>query len=62
MLRVGRREALGGQDDEGAFVLDRLDADAGAALVADLTAALSGHTDDEGVIFPFETIVVTADR
>jgi SAM-dependent methyltransferase len=43
-------------------VLDRLDSDAGAALVAELTAALAGHTDDDGVIFPFETIVVTADR
>ena len=43
-------------------VLDRLDADSGAALVADLTDALAGHTDDDGVIFPFETIVVTADR
>ncbi|MFD2091453.1 class I SAM-dependent methyltransferase [Blastococcus deserti] len=43
-------------------VLDRLDANAGAALVADLTAALAGHTDDDGVVFPFETIVVTADR
>jgi hypothetical protein len=24
--------------------------------------APAGHTDDDGVIFPFETIVVTADR
>jgi hypothetical protein len=43
-------------------VVERLDADAGAALVADLTTALAPHTDDEGVLFPFETIVVTADR
>jgi SAM-dependent methyltransferase len=43
-------------------VLDRLDAGAGAALVAELTAAQSGHTDDDGVVFPFETIVLTADR
>ncbi len=43
-------------------VVERLDADVGAALVADLTEALAPHTDDEGVLFPFETIVVTADR
>ena len=43
-------------------VLERLDPDAGAALVGDLTHALAPHTDDEGVLFPFETIVVTADR
>lgn len=42
-------------------VVDLLDPDAGAALIADLTAALLPHTDDDGVLFPFETIVVTAD-
>jgi ubiquinone/menaquinone biosynthesis C-methylase UbiE len=43
-------------------LLERFDADTGAALVADLTRSLTPHTDDEGVLFPFETIVVTADR
>jgi trans-aconitate methyltransferase len=43
-------------------VLERLDADTGAALRTDLTDSLAPHTDDEGVLFPFETIVVTADR
>lgn len=32
------------------------------ALVADVEAALAPHTDDDGVIFPFETLVVTARR
>ncbi|MCV2490748.1 methyltransferase domain-containing protein [Geodermatophilus sp. YIM 151500] len=43
-------------------VLERLDAGAAAALVDELTAALDPHTDDDGVLFPFETVVVTADR
>lgn len=32
------------------------------ALVADVTAAMAPHTDDDGVVFPFETLVVTARR
>jgi SAM-dependent methyltransferase len=43
-------------------VVDRLDRSAAAALVADLDTALAPHTDDDGVVFPFETAVVTADR
>jgi ubiquinone/menaquinone biosynthesis C-methylase UbiE len=37
-----------------------LDADVQDALVDDLAAALRRHTDDGGVVFPFETTVVTA--
>lgn len=43
-------------------VLERLDAGTGAALVADLRKSLAPHIDDEGLLFPFETIVVTAER
>jgi ubiquinone/menaquinone biosynthesis C-methylase UbiE len=43
-------------------VVERLGPDAGAALVGELTRALEPHTDDDGVVFPFETVVVTADR
>jgi ubiquinone/menaquinone biosynthesis C-methylase UbiE len=32
------------------------------ALLTDLARAMRPHTDDEGVLFPFETVVVTADR
>jgi SAM-dependent methyltransferase len=39
---------------------DRLDAASYRALVDDLTAGLAPHTDDDGVVFPFETAVVTA--
>lgn len=40
----------------------RLPADAYRALVDDLTEALVPLTDDDGVVFPFETIAVTARR
>lgn len=43
-------------------VLERLDARTGATLVTDLTASLAPHSDDDGVLFPFETIMFTADR
>lgn len=41
-------------------LLDQLDPDVRDALVDDLARALSPHTDDHGVVFPFQTIVVTA--
>lgn len=41
---------------------DLVDGAAYRELVADVEAALAPHTDDEGVIFPFETLVVTARR
>lgn len=31
-------------------------------MLADLTDAMAPHTDDAGVVFPFETIVLTASR
>lgn len=43
-------------------VVERLAPDTATALVGDLTAALAPHADDDGVLFPFETVVVTADR
>ncbi|NEK58774.1 methyltransferase domain-containing protein [Geodermatophilus sabuli] len=43
-------------------VVGRLDRSAAGALVADLGAALTPHTDDDGVVFPFETAVVSANR
>ena len=43
-------------------LVSQLDADVADALVADLDEALARHTDDDGVIFPFETVVVTASR
>jgi ubiquinone/menaquinone biosynthesis C-methylase UbiE len=43
-------------------VADLLDRPAYAALVADVETALAPHTDDEGIVFPFETLVVTARR
>jgi ubiquinone/menaquinone biosynthesis C-methylase UbiE len=41
---------------------DLLDGAAYDALVAEAEVALAPHTDDEGVVFPFETVVVTARR
>lgn len=43
-------------------LIDRLDADVRAALLDDVAGALRPHTDDGGVIFPFETMWVTAVR
>lgn len=43
-------------------VVERLGPDAGRAAVDDLTTALAPHTDDDGVLFPFETVVLTATR
>jgi SAM-dependent methyltransferase len=43
-------------------VVERLDRSGAAALVAELGTVLAPHTDDEGVVFPFETVVLTADR
>ena len=40
--------------------LSALDAATHAALVRDFTAALEPYTDDDGVVFPMETTVVTA--
>lgn len=39
-----------------------LDDDVRSALLEDLADRLEPHTDDEGVIFPFETLVATAIR
>lgn len=41
---------------------DLLDGASYDALVAEAEVALAPHTDDEGVVFPFETVVVTARR
>lgn len=43
-------------------VVSALDADVAAALVADVTERFRPHTDDDGVVFPFETVVATATR
>lgn len=43
-------------------IVAALDPDVRHALVSDLRAALLPHTDDDGVVFPFESIVVTASR
>ena len=43
-------------------IVGQLDADVASALLADLGEALRPHTDDDGVVFPFETVVVTASR
>lgn len=43
-------------------VVGRLDADVQDALLRDVAGALRPHTDDRGVVFPFETVVVTATR
>lgn len=45
-----------------ADTLASLDADVLEGLVADLGGALAAHTDDDGIIFPFETLTVTAIR
>lgn len=43
-------------------IVDALDEDVIDAVLADLTDGLLPHTDDDGVAFPFETIVLTATR
>lgn len=43
-------------------LLGSLDRDVRTALVDDLGERLAPHTDDDGVVFPFETVVVTAVR
>lgn len=43
-------------------VVARLDDDVVDALVADLAGALGPYTDDDGVVFPFQTLVATATR
>jgi ubiquinone/menaquinone biosynthesis C-methylase UbiE len=43
-------------------IVGRLDRDVTDALVADLAEAFRPYTDDDGVLFPFETVVVTATR
>lgn len=43
-------------------LVGQLDGDVQEALILDFTEALLPHTDDRGVVFPFETIVVTATR
>ncbi|MBW3663448.1 MAG: methyltransferase domain-containing protein [Actinobacteria bacterium] len=45
-----------------ADTLASLDADVLEGLVADLGGALASHTDDDGIVFPFETLTVTATR
>lgn len=43
-------------------IVDRLDPDVRGALIDDLTQVFGPHTDDDGVVFPFEAVVVTAVR
>lgn len=43
-------------------IVERLDPDVVDAIVDDLSGALAPHRDDEGIVFPFETLVVTANR
>jgi ubiquinone/menaquinone biosynthesis C-methylase UbiE len=43
-------------------VIAALDGDVVEALLADLAEGLGPHTDDAGISFPFETLVVTATR
>jgi ubiquinone/menaquinone biosynthesis C-methylase UbiE len=43
-------------------VIAALDADVTEALLEDLVDGLGPHTDDAGISFPFETLVVTATR
>lgn len=43
-------------------VVARLDDDVVDAVVEDLTGALRPYTDDDGVVFPFQTLVATATR
>jgi SAM-dependent methyltransferase len=43
-------------------VIAALDADVVAALLDDLAEGLAPHTDDAGLSFPFESLVITATR
>lgn len=43
-------------------VVEALDDDVVTAMVDELEEALRPHTDDDGVVFPFQTLVVTATR
>lgn len=43
-------------------LVGRLDPDVRTSLADDVTTALRPHTDDEGVVFPFESIILTAVR
>jgi ubiquinone/menaquinone biosynthesis C-methylase UbiE len=43
-------------------VISALDGDVIDALLADLADGLAPHTDDRGIAFPFETLVLTATR
>jgi ubiquinone/menaquinone biosynthesis C-methylase UbiE len=43
-------------------LVGQLDGEVQDALIDDLAAGLRPHTDDDGVVFPFETTVVTATR
>lgn len=43
-------------------IVEQLDTDVQEALIRDVTEALAPHTDDDGLAFPFETLVVTATR
>jgi ubiquinone/menaquinone biosynthesis C-methylase UbiE len=45
-----------------ADVIKGLDADVLAAVLDELASRLAPHTDDEGVVFPFETLVAAAVR
>lgn len=41
-------------------IVDTVDDEVVDGLIGELEGALRPHTDDEGVVFPFETLVVTA--
>lgn len=43
-------------------VTTSLDVDVLGALIDELEVALAPHRDDEGIVFPFETVTVTATR
>jgi ubiquinone/menaquinone biosynthesis C-methylase UbiE len=43
-------------------VISALDGDVFEALLADLAEGLAPHTDDRGIAFPFEALVLTATR
>lgn len=43
-------------------LVGRLDPDVKARLIDDVTTALRPHTDDEGVVFGFQSIILTAAR
>jgi ubiquinone/menaquinone biosynthesis C-methylase UbiE len=63
--RVGSAEALlRGEAASSPLgeIVGGLDRDVTDALVADLAEAFRPYTDDDGVLFPFETVVVTATR